>query len=281
MYRVKGIGSWIEDWEVVMKMKRYGFSRRFLGFVRHWFTAHYPLIITTCLIALLMYGNFVLVITDAMERQSNSKTMMLHQLTWQQFLVAAAVLTLVWYGVLFVSWYLRGKAAGENGNVPVSTGLPHRWEKGVDRLSDGYGLAEADDLMGRPQEEEGFRRVSMNELRFAGAVVSAKPEVTGERVAEYPSVAAADALGFLQGTVADFLEELKPVFDYAARYKKGLAVFLEHLQALVERYPEIRQSPNWEAIVGHICELAVSQLPFEVKPEQIHFFLEMGEVEPE
>src|ERR1700761_382824 len=156
----------------MMKRKRYGSLRRFLDFVRHWFSVHYPLIVTTCLIALLMYGNFVLVNTDAMERQLRSKTMMLHQLTWQQFLVAAAVLTLVWYGVLFMSWYLRGKAGSESGNS--SAGLPHRWEKGVDQLSNGDGLAEADDLMGRAQEEEGFRKVSMNELRFAGAVVSAK-----------------------------------------------------------------------------------------------------------
>ena len=70
------------------------------------------------------------------------------------------------------------------------------------------------------------------------------------------------------------LEELKPVFDYAARYKKGLPVFLEHLQALLGRYPEIAGSPNWEAIVEHICTLAVEQLPFEIAPKDIYNFLE-------
>jgi len=251
----------------------------FYGFCRRWFSVNWPFLMASCLIGLVMYGNFVIVNAVAMSRQFRSKTMMFYQLTWQQFLVAAAVLTLVWYSVLFVSWYLRRRAAGGSGRaVMAQAGLPHRWEKGVDQLSEGDG-SDDDDLMGKSQEVEGFRRVSASELRFAEAVIGARPGIVEE--VNYPSVAVADQPGFLQGTVADFLEELKPVFDYAARYKKGLPVFLEHLQALVERYPEIRQSANWEAVVAHVVALVKEQLPFEVTAQQIQFFLEMGELEAE
>jgi hypothetical protein len=102
--RVRETGSGIKLREMVMKWNGfYGFSRR-------WFLGNYTLIMATCLIVLVMYGNFAFVNAAAMERRLNSKVMMLHQFTWQQFLVAAAVLTLVWYGLLFVSWYLKGKA---------------------------------------------------------------------------------------------------------------------------------------------------------------------------
>ncbi|WP_143167006.1 hypothetical protein [Mucilaginibacter sp. OK098] len=227
----------------------------------------------TCLIVLVMYGNFAFVNAAAMERRLNSKAMMLHQFTWQQFLVAAAVLTLVWYGLLFVSWYLKGKAwFGLGSRVGAGNGrsaepLPHTWERGVDVLSDDPA---GDDLMGVSQGPEGLSRVSMDQFSFAAPVERSVTVVAEAEVLERPAVSG----GFLQGTVADFLEELKPVFDYAARYKKGLPVFLEHLQALLGRYPEIRESPNWEAIVGHICELAVDALPFEVSPQEIHMFLE-------
>jgi len=233
----------------------------------------------TCLIGLVMYGNFAFVNAAAMERRLNVKAMMLRQFTWQQFLVAAAVLTLVWYGLLFVSWYLKGKAGFGSGSMAgagngrSAESLPHTWEQGVDVLSDA-GLAEGD-LIGGAQGPEGLSRVSMDQFSFVAPVEdlvgrASDVVVTEAEVLERPAVSG----GFLQGTVADFLEELKPVFDYADRYKKGLPVFLEHLHALVGRYPEIRESPNWEAVVGHICELAIDALPFEVSPQEIHRFLE-------
>jgi hypothetical protein len=220
-----------------------------------------------------MYDNFAFVNAVAMERQLNCKAMMLHQFTWQQFLVAAAVLTLVWYGLWFVFWNLKGKGAaraGSSGNGGHAAGaekLPHHWERGVDVLSD-------DNLMGVAQEPEGLSRVGMDQFSFA-------PHEEIPKVTERP---AADSSSFLQRTVADFLEELKLVFDYAARYKKGQPAFLEHLQALLGRYPEIRQSPNWPDIVAHISELAREQLPFSVSAREIHDFPEQqvgDEFDPE
>ena len=238
----------------------------------------------TCLNVLAMSGNFAFVNAAAMERRLNVKTMMLHQFTWQQFLVAAAVLTLVWYGLLFVSWYLKGKAGfGRGGPGAAVAGpggsaepLPHQWERAVDVLSDA-GLVE-EDLMGVSRGPEGLSRVSTEQFGFAAPVersVRAVAEKSGADAVGVLERPAADA-GFLQGTVADFLEELKPVFDYAARYRKGLPVFLEQLQALLDRYPEIRESANWEAVVAHIADLAQEQLPFTVSPQEIHAFLEQA-----
>ncbi|MFD0792037.1 hypothetical protein ACFQZX_00330 [Mucilaginibacter litoreus] len=203
-----------------------------------------------------------------MQRQLNPNAMILHQFTWQHFLIAAAVLTLVWHGFLLISWYLKGKTGGSadqavigrraggaaDSSLVANEPLPHQWERGVDVLE-----SSEEELMGKAQEVPGLSRVSMSDIRFA------VPEVV------YP---AADQPGFLQGTVADFLEELKPVFDYAGRYRKGLLTFLEHLEALLGRYPEIRQSPNWQAVLAHIVGLGTEQLPFELQAADVEAFLD-------
>jgi len=248
--------------------RRLDFKNRFWGsgrFLKVCFSGKYRLFVTTCLIAFLIRGNFAFVNAVAMQRQLNPNAMILHQFTWQHFLVAAAVLTLVWYGFLLISWYLKGKRGGGADPAAVSRSagspadlssgpLPHQWERGVDVL-----VGEEEELMGRAQEVPGLSRVSMSDIRFA------VPEVV------YP---VGDQQGFLQGTVADFLEELKPVFDYAARYRKGLLTFLEHLEALLARYPEIRQSPNWQDVLAHIVELGREQLPFELRIADVAAFLE-------
>lgn len=253
---------------MAMGSKRFDFKNGFWRngrFLKACFSGKSWLFLTTCLIGFLIWGNFAFVNAVAMQRQLNPNAMILHQFTWQHFLIAAAVLTLVWYGFLLVSWYLKGKTGGvadpaalgrsAGGTADLSSGpLPHQWARGVDVLGD-----EEEELMGKAQEVPGLSRVSMSDIRFA------VPGVV------YP---VGDQQGFLQGTVADFLEELKPVFDYAARYRKGLLTFLEHLEALLARYPEIRQSPNWQDVLAHIVELGAEQLPFELRIADVEAFLE-------
>ena len=216
----------------------------------------------TCLIVLARCGNFAVVNAVAMEGQLNCKTMMLHEFTWRHFLVAAAVLTLVWYGLLFLLRRRKGKAVPPDrfaGNTSAGNlqPLPHQWETDVDVLADGG-------LLGAPQEPEGLCRVGIDEVGFAPRQMVRQ---------------ATDKGRFLSGTVADFLEELKPVFDYELRYKKGRQDFLAHLLALIGRYPAIRENVSWPDIVAHISELVAEQLAFNLSGREIDDFLGQEGVE--
>ena len=94
---------------------------------------------------------------------------MLQQFTWGQFLLASFVLSFLWYGFVLVVFFRR-EVSAFFGSGEVSSPLPHRWEKGVESLSDagsGGALVDEDlgsELMGKSR----IRENSVNERATCG-----------------------------------------------------------------------------------------------------------------
>ncbi len=78
--------------------------------------------------------------------------MLFKDFLWQDFLLAATLLAVLWYAGVWLLCY-RKKNGSEN------TSLPHRWQDKVDEL-DG-------DLMGRPVAEPGTELLSSEDFGFA------------------------------------------------------------------------------------------------------------------
>ena len=95
--------------------------------------------------------------------------MMFQEFTWQQFLVAAMVLSVIWLlGVWLICWrpLPPGRLNGGRGNG-VSDGedaLPHSWADEVDALDGGNALD--DGLMGKPALEHGVTVLEADEFSF-------------------------------------------------------------------------------------------------------------------
>lgn len=77
--------------------------------------------------------------------------MLFKHFTWQDFLLAATLLTLVWYAGVWLLFYRKPKQLAE-------TPLPHHWEDEVDRF-DG-------ELMGKPVLEPGVSVLEAADFAF-------------------------------------------------------------------------------------------------------------------
>src|SRR5690606_37885856 len=91
---------------------------------------------------------------------------MLHQFTWQQFLIAAIIFLLIWYLAVFIYCH-RKKQGGFLGKAKPQQPerLRREWEADFDDDSESD-----DDLIGRPVLPDGVSEVSMHMLDFAPKV---------------------------------------------------------------------------------------------------------------
>lgn len=156
---------------------------------------------------------------------------MLEQFTWQQFLLAALILTLLWYaGVLLI--YFRGKIPKFGDNEKRSTPTPREKE-----YTEQPEETENDLLIGRTREPEGVTSVAMEELRFA------------------PRQEDPDAHRDTQiGAVPDVLEELKKIFSILENEGGTKEDFISLFALVASRYPQIKGTPGQQAINEHIRE---------------------------
>lgn len=165
---------------------------------------------------------------------------MLAQFTWAQFLVAAAVLTIIWYCLVILVFYrkelksvLSGKPAPEESTGP----MPHRWDQKVDQFE-----TEAEDhLMGRSQLPEGVSVISAEEIGFA------------------------DAQTQQLGLVADVLEEIKTIFGILVKEDGNKQDFLNLMQSVRESYPKIASHPN----LDQINDFILSNASFHISKEEM------------
>lgn len=80
--------------------------------------------------------------------------MLLSNFSWQDFLLAAVVLSLLWYAGLWLLFYRKKQLVSD---AP----LPHGWESQVDVLEGGE-----DDLMGKPALEHGVSVMDAEDFSF-------------------------------------------------------------------------------------------------------------------
>jgi len=167
---------------------------------------------------------------------------MLQQFSWQQFLVAITVLTLIWYLAVILIFYRKELKAFVKGKTPETSNqepLAHQWDEYVDALPDGA----ADDLMGKAKLPEGVSIIEMEELQF-----SAPTEQT-EKL----------------GLVADVLEEIKLIFKILGQEDGNKQDFLKLIDEVKIRYPKIGSSSS----LPQINDFILSNAAFHLSPEEL------------
>ena len=170
---------------------------------------------------------------------------MLHQFTWQQFLVAALIFLLIWYLAVFI--YCRRKKSGNfsdfiGANHPEK--LRREWEADFDDDSESD-----DDLIGRPVLPEGVSEVSMHMLGFA-------PKVDAYRESE-------DERYIQLGVMPDVIEELKGIFNILERENGSKEDFISLFALTKSKYPQLANSENLKSLNQYLTE----NLPFELTDE--------------
>lgn len=167
---------------------------------------------------------------------------MLTQFTWQQFLVAISVLTLVWYGSVILLYYrieVKKLLSGDAPDEDKPTPLPHRWEKQVDQLQQD----EDQNLMGKSKLPEGVSVVDMDELQFAD------PDVKVKRL----------------GLIPDVLEDIKTVFDILGKEDGTKQDFFLLMETIRNNYPGLNVHPNLPQINNFI----IANAPFHLSGEEL------------
>ncbi len=177
-----------------------------------------------------------------MERQAKAKVM-LQQFTWPQFLIAALLLTIVWYlGVIAIFYqseliaFLSGR---KDGKAKQET-LPHTWEEDAELIEDEH----ANSLVGASRLPEGMSTVSMNGFGFSRSEDAKEDQV---------------------GLVPDVLEEVKSAFKLLSKKDGNKKDFLGLMRLVSERYPKIGSNPN----IAYINEFIADHAPFHLSAEEL------------
>jgi hypothetical protein len=166
---------------------------------------------------------------------------MLHQFTWQQFLIAALILTLIWYLAIILLYYRHSVARFLSGNRKPEQ--PERirkeWEEELEDENE-----EVENMMGKPAEPEGASSLPMDSIRFAAKASEKEEEL---------------------GLVPDVLEELKTIFNILAKENGDKADFFSLLQLVKVKFPGIGSSSNIQSINQHIQDY----VPFQLSEEEM------------
>lgn len=170
---------------------------------------------------------------------------MIQQFSWQQFMVAAGAVTLLWYiGVILV--FYRTELNAFLGGKPLngkSEPLPHRWEKDVETL-DQENNEETEELIGKPKLPEGMSVVSMEQISFAQSDDAKQQQI---------------------GLVPDVLQELKSVFSTLSKQDGNKKDFLVMMEMVRQNFPAIASNPN----IGKINAFISEHAPFHLSQEEL------------
>ena len=158
---------------------------------------------------------------------------MLHQFTWQQFLVAAFILSLIWYGVVILLFYRKKIERFLNREQAHEFPEPLKREWDEDFEDE---MANEESLMGQPRLPEGVSRVGMGDFGFA------------------PKKVKTEQREMALGIVPDVLEELKRIFHILETEQGSKADFISLFTLVSSKYPAIRGTANQQALNDHIRE---------------------------
>jgi len=174
--------------------------------------------------------------------------MVFKSFTWQQFLIAALILSSVWYLVILPLLYRQQLKdwLGKIGNKPDLRPAGREWDE---ELEEAPEAVEEDGLMGKPRMPEGVSRMSMDMFGFAPEVRTDDDE-SRERQ---------------QGLVPDAIEELKSIFHILEREQGTKADFISLFGLVKAKYAGIRDTPGEQALNDYIRENAL----FPISDEEL------------
>lgn len=181
---------------------------------------------------------------------------MLHQFTWQQFLIAALILTFSWY-LAMVLLYFRDKISDlfvrRCKNKPPER-LKCEWEEELEESSEE---AFEQNLIGNRALPEGVNDVGMDQFAFA------TNEKTPDGIRDETNE---------QGYKVDYTgidsplrEELESIFKILEQEKATKADFISLFRLVSSKYPEIKNTHGRQVLTDFLLE----NLPFEMTDEEL------------
>ena len=182
-----------------------------------------------------------------MVRRGKSKMIMVFKsVSWQEFLVAALILTSIWYVVILPLLYRRQlKGWLDKGKKPGVPPLRRDWQE---ELEEEPEPADHDELLGKSKLPEGVSRVSMALFGFV-------PDESEED----------DGRALQQSLVPDVIEELKSIFHILEREQGTKADFFSLFGLVKAKYAGIRGTASEQALNDYIRDYAL----FAISDEEL------------
>ncbi|MEO6520556.1 MAG: hypothetical protein ABIN91_02690 [Mucilaginibacter sp.] len=159
---------------------------------------------------------------------------MLQAFTWQSFLIAALIFSLVWLLVVSLLFYRKEVFKFLSGKAPDVEPLPHAWQEDFEE-------EDPDDLMGKPTEPEGISVLGQHDFGFAPRIEAEETAIPTE----------ADVNELLQTELFDLMEDVKPLLDEEVWDKTEL---IEAVNEQVRRYPRLAGSSLLETFYLTVAE---------------------------
>jgi len=155
---------------------------------------------------------------------------LLHHFTWQQFGIAATILAVIWYGIIWLVYYRKPtQTANEQP-------LGHYWEMAEEEQED------YEDLMGGQLESDGVSVVPADGFRFAGT-----------------------AQDNLRGLIPDMLEEVKTIIHTVETQNGDKDDFIGLFKLVSAKYARLKASPQLAAVNEWIQD----NVPFNLSNEEL------------
>ncbi len=167
------------------------------------------------------------------------KSMVLQSFSWQDFMLAAAALLVLWYVGLAVLFRKRSRGAGL-GSSGSTAPLPHGWQDQVDELSDSA------ELMGKSVPDHGVSIVEAEEFSF-----SERYEVSDQ--------------GEQLGLIPDLQQEIKSVCALLAEQDGKKEHFFSLFSLVRDKYPKVSSAAARTGLNLFIRE----HVPFNLSDEEL------------
>ena len=191
--------------------------------------------------------------------------MLLQHFTWQQFLIAATILTAVWYALVILFFHtnrIKDLLNGKQRQTSTPERLRHAWEDDYEE----EGQEDADDLTGESVLPEGMSKVSMSMFGFAPQVSTPEePAKTADSLRLHllhenaqQLLRNKDKCRELQQTlVPDAIEELKNIFHILQKDNGGKDQFISLFDLIKHKYASLRDTSSGKALNEFIRENAL------------------------
>lgn len=198
---------------------------------------------------------------------------MLHQITWQQYLLLVTAALLIYYLIIWLRYYrnMNPRTSARLSVSQPSYGNEHEYRNNENLLggsADEYGASTvgSGELIFGPEEEEFEELPDDDDLE-------AEKEADQQAIepdAPIQEAVKADHDELLQGDMADLLEDIKLVFYFIKKHKPAdRAGLVSRMAKKVELYPRVLESELLDLVLEDICDKALSELGFEIGSAEI------------
>jgi hypothetical protein len=198
--------------------------------------------------------NLLLKILPQWSGRTKANDMLLQHYTWQQFLIAALLLSLIWYAALILAFYrekIDDFLNGRHKRPAHAQPVPHAWEEDYENE---YTEQEEESLMGKTALPEGMSRVSMNMFGFAPLPENSEQAHAAFEENETAGKREPDEKDTRLGIIPDVLEELKSIFHILETEQGTKADFISLFTLVSSKYPTIKGTSNQQVLNEYIRE---------------------------